>query len=82
MFLQNLKLFHQIGNVRKKCKVASTLNCLLHSSLELQRSAGDATRKDFSLFVQELLEEFRVLVVDVLDSASLKTAVFLFLHVH
>ena len=34
-----------------------TLYGLCHAALELQRSAGNATRQDLSLFVEELLEE-------------------------
>ena len=59
--------------------MAGTLNGLSHATLKLQGSAGDTAGKDFSLLVEELLQEFRILVVDVLDTALLETAIlFLF----
>ena len=62
--------------------MAGALNSLCHATLEFQRSAGDAAGKDFALFVEELLEEFGILVVDVLDAATLETAVFFLFYVH
>ena len=59
--------------------MAGTFNGLSHTALELQRSAGDAAGKDFALLVEELLEEFGILIVDVFDSAAFETAVFFFL---
>jgi hypothetical protein len=50
---------------------------LCHLPLELQRSTCDAARENLSLLVEELLEELRVLVVDILDSCLLETAVLL-----
>ncbi len=59
-----------------------TLHGLGHTALEFQRSAGDATGKNLALLVEELLEEFGILVIDILDTASLETAIFLFLNVY
>ena len=56
--------------------MAGTFNGLSHTALEFERSAGDAAGKDFALLVEELLEEFGVLVVDILDAATFETAVF------
>jgi len=50
--------------------------------LELQRSTGNTTRKDFTLLIQEFLQEFRVFVVDVLNTALFETAVFFLLNVY
>lgn len=57
--------------------MAGTLHGLSHTTLKLQRSTGDATGKDLALLVKELFEEFGILVVDVLDAATLETAIFL-----
>ena len=59
-----------------------TLYGLCHAALELQRSAGNAARQDLSLFVEELLEEFGIFVVDILDTALLETAILLLLDVN
>ena len=50
--------------------MTGTLNGLSHATLELQRSTGDATGQDSTLLVEELLQEFGILVVDVLDTAA------------
>ena len=62
--------------------MAGTLNGLSHATLELERSSGDTTGKELALLVEELLEEFGILVIDILDTASLETAIFLFLNVY
>ena len=62
--------------------MACTLYSLSHTTLELERSSGDATGKELALLVEELLEEFGILVVDILDTASLETAIFLLLYVY
>ncbi len=46
--------------------MTGTLNGLGHAALELQRSTGDAAGQDFALLVEELLQEFGILVVDAL----------------
>lgn len=56
--------------------MAGTLHGLSHAALELQRSACDTTGKDLTLFVEELFEEFRILVVDIFDTAAFEAAVF------
>jgi hypothetical protein len=61
--------------------VTCTLHCLSHAALILQRSACDAARENLTLLVEELLEEFRILVVDVFDTALLETALLLLLDV-
>lgn len=55
---------------------------LSHATLKLERSACDATGKELSLLVEELLEEFGVLVVDILDATSLKATIFFLLNVN
>ena len=62
--------------------MTGTLNGLSDTTLELERSSGDTTGKDLALFVEELLEEFGILVVDVFDTASLETAIFFLLNVY
>lgn len=59
-----------------------TLNSLCNAALELQRSTGDTTGKDFALLIEEFLEEFGVLVVDVFDTAAFETAIFFLLNVN
>ncbi len=58
-----------------------TLHGLGHTALEFQRSTGDAAGKNLALLIEELLEEFGILVVDVLDTAAFETAVFFFFFV-
>ena len=62
--------------------MTSTLHSLSHAALELQGSTGDAAGQNLSLFVEELLEEFGIFVVDILDTALLETAVLLLLDVN
>ena len=62
--------------------MASTLNGLSHTTLILQRSTGDTAGKNLTLLVQELLQEFRILIIDVLDTALLETAVLLLLDIN
>ena len=62
--------------------MTSTLHSLSHAALELQGSTGDAAGQDFSLFVEELLEEFGIFVVDILDTALLEAAVLLLLAIY
>ena len=61
--------------------MAGTLNGLCYAALEFERSAGDAAGEDFALLVEEFLEEFRILVVDIFDAAAFETAVFFLLYV-
>lgn len=74
-----LKLFHQIGYIGEEGEVAGAFNSLSHATLELQRGACDAAGKDFALLVEELLEKFGILVIDILDTCTFETAVFFFL---
>ena len=62
--------------------MTGTLNGLGHAALELQRGTSDAAGQDFALLVEELLKEFGILVVDVLDSTAFETAVFLLAVIH
>lgn len=62
--------------------MTSTLYCLCHTTLEFERSTGDTSGKYLALLVEELLEEFRILVVDILDATSLKATIFLLLYIH
>ena len=58
-----------------------TLHSLSHAALVFQRSTGYTARQNLTLFVEELLQELRVLIVDILDTALLETAVLLLLNV-
>ena len=62
--------------------MTSTLDCLGYTTLELQRGSCDTTGKDLTLLVQKLLEELRILIVDILDAAALETAVLFLLNVY
>ena len=62
--------------------MTGTFNGLSHATLEFERGASDAAGKDFALFVEELLQEFGILVVDIFDTASLETAIFFLLNVY
>lgn len=59
-----------------------TLYSLCHTALEFERSAGDAAGKNLALLIEELLEEFRIFVIDLLDSAAFETTVFFLFNVH
>ncbi len=75
-------LFHKVGYVGQQGQVTGTLNGLSYATLEFQRSAGDATGQDLALLVEEFLEEFGILVVDVLDACTFEAAVFFLLNVY
>ena len=77
-----LLLFHQVSYVWEQRYLTSTLDGLCHATLILQRCSGDAAREYLTLLVEELLEELRILVVDILDAALLETTILLFLCVH
>ena len=62
--------------------MTSTLDCLSDTALILQRSACDAARQNLALLVEELLQELWILVVDVLDTALLETAILFLLNVN
>ena len=60
--------------------MTSSFNSLSDTTLELQRSTCDTTRKNLTLFVQEFLQEFRIFVIDILDTVLfLKRQYFFFL---
>ena len=75
-------LFHKVGNEGKQGQVAGAFNGLGHATLELQRGTGDTAGKDLSLLVEEFLEEFGVLVINVVDAETFETAVFFLLYVY
>lgn len=56
--------------------MTSTLYCLCHTTLEFERSTGDTAGKYLALLVEELLEEFSVLVIDILDTGFFEAAIF------
>ena len=62
--------------------MACTLDSLGDPPLILQRGAGDASRQDLALLIQELLKEFGILIINVLDLVLLKPAVFLLLDLY
>jgi hypothetical protein len=77
MIFITLQLFEEVSDIREKGEGAGTLHGLGHLALELEGSARDAAGKDLALLVEELLEELRVLVIDILDAGLLEAAVFL-----
>ena len=56
--------------------MAGTLNGGSYFLLELLRSTGQAAGQNFTLLVEELLEEFSVLVIDILDTGFFEAAIF------
>jgi hypothetical protein len=62
--------------------VTSTLDGLSYTALELEAGTGDAAWEDLALLVKETLEELRILVVDILDTALLEAAVLLLLAIY
>ena len=70
------RLFHKVGYIGQESEVAGTFNGLSDTALEFERCAGDAAGKDFALLVEEFLEEFRILIVDVFDAEAFEAAVF------
>jgi len=73
---------HEVSNVWQQSEVAGTLYGLSHTTLELEGSACDAAGQDLALLVKELLEELRILIVDILDAGTLEAAVFLLLGIY
>jgi len=61
--------------VRKQSQVTSTLYSLSYTTLELQGSTSDTTRKDRTMLVQEFLQEFRIRIIDILDAVLCETAI-------
>jgi hypothetical protein len=62
--------------------VTSTLDGLSYTALELEAGTGDTAWEDLALLVKETLEELRILVVDILDTALLEAAVLLLLAIY
>jgi hypothetical protein len=77
MIFITLQLFEEVGDIREESDGAGALDGLRYLALELEGSARDAAGKDLALLVEELLEELRVLVIDILDARLLEAAVFL-----
>ena len=77
-----IRLFHEVCHEGQKREVTGTLNGLSHATLEFQRSSGDAAGKNFALLVEEFLEEFRIFIINVFDSAAFETAVFFLFDIH
>lgn len=75
-------LSHIVRDVGQQGKVTSTLDGLSYAALELEAGAGDTAREDLTLLVEETLEEVRILVVDILDTALLEAAVLLLLAIY
>lgn len=57
--------------------MSCTGNRLRHFTLELQARARQSSWEDLTLLVHELQQEVAILVIDVLDTALLETAVLL-----
>ena len=62
--------------------MTGTLYGLGYAALELEGSTCDTAGKEFALLVEELLEEFGILVVNILDAAAFETAIFFLLYVY
>ena len=61
--------------------MTGTLDGLSHATLVLEGSACDAAGQNLTLLVEELLQEFGIFVVNVLDTALLETALLFLLDV-
>ena len=62
--------------------MTGTLHGLSHLLLELLRSTRQAAGQNLTLLVEELLQELTVLVIYILDTQFLETAVLLLLYVY
>ena len=58
-----------------------TLNSLSDLLLEFLRSSRQTARQNLALLVEELFEEFAILVINILDAEFLETAILLFLDI-
>ncbi len=59
-----------------------TLDSLSDLLLEFLRSSGKTTRQNLALLVEELFEEFAILIINVLDAEFLETAILLLLYIN
>lgn len=57
--------------------MTSFLNSLGYFTLKFQRVTRNTAGQHLTLIIEELLEEFRVFIIYVLDAHFLETAVFL-----
>ena len=62
--------------------MTGALHGLCHLLLELLRGSRQAAGQNLALLVEELLEKFAVLVIDVFDAELLEAAVLLLLDVY
>ena len=62
--------------------MTGSFHSLGHFLLIFQRSTGETTGQNLALLVHEFLQEFGVLVVDVLDAALFETTIFFLLDVN
>ena len=61
----SLLLFHHICYKWKKCQMTGSLDSLCYTTLILQRSTCNATGQNLTLLIQEFLQEFGILIVNV-----------------
>lgn len=60
-------LCYLVGNVGKKCGLASALDSSVELALMLSTSAGDAAGKNLSALADELSQLAGFLIVDIID---------------
>ncbi len=59
--------------------MTGSFNCRGYFALEFQGCTGNPAGKDLSLFIQEFLEKFRILIIYILDLVLLEPAIFFLL---
>ena len=62
--------------------MTGSLDSLCYTTLILQRSTCNATGQNLTLLIQEFLQEFGILIVNVLNTAFFETTVLFLLHVY
>jgi len=69
-------LLHQVGNERQHPEVTGALHGGGDAALVFQAIACDPARQQFALLIDELKQEVRILIVNILDAKLAETAVF------
>jgi hypothetical protein len=75
-------LLHEIGYEWQKSELAGLFDGYGHLALELQGVTSDTAGQHLALLVEEFLQEFRILVIDILDAELLEAAVFFRAAIH
>jgi hypothetical protein len=71
------ELFQTIGYEWQQSQMSCFFDSLGYFSLVFRRVAGKSSWKDFTLLIDEFQKEVGILVVDILDTVLLESAIFL-----